>query len=528
MKAFLPFLFAALLIGEQGARAADVWAADASLSAVTTAYNACVDGDTLRIPADTKDWDGNLTVAGKWLTIKGAGAGQTIIRDHWSGGTEILRIRVPDGKTNRLIGVEFQYNGGATKFNGILDFRADVTNFNTGTRMEIESCRFDFSTASSAAPIYCFWRNLFGVVHFCEFSMRQGSSIGLYIYNDDWKGNGKADVSYHDPSNFGSDQFLFIEDNYIHRDLGRFYAFTDAYRGARYVVRSNRVTSCWMEMHGTDSGQRQRGTRAVEIYNNEWFFNGAIGNEATGYLVNQRSGVSVVYSNTYTEPTSTKWRMVMDAYRRFYQFTPWGPGNGVDPADINDPANPYVTGIATGGGSLSLTDSGKNWTPNQWVGYTLRRTSPLWSGGWDYSYILANTATTLTVEQNNGYWHGSPAEITFANGDHYEINKVIYFQDQPGRAQGGQLTSADPPACYPAGWNDQVNEVCYQWENRWKGNLINWEPQCVQIVGGVHFSNNVAKPGYTPFPYPYGTAGGGNPPPPQRPANLKITRVLVK
>lgn len=53
------------------------------------------------------------------------------------------------------------------------------------------------------------------------------------------------------------------------------------------------------------------------------------------------------------------------------------------------------TGTATGGSNLILTDTGKNWTANQWANYTVDVTSG--PGNGQSRKIISNTSNTLTV-----------------------------------------------------------------------------------------------------------------------------------
>lgn len=513
---------------------ATIWTcADCNAATIQAMHDSAsvVDGDTIIIPAGTCNWAVQVTIS-KAITLQGSGIGSTIIQDTQTGpgafAGHMLQFSGKAGKTNRITAVEFTKTTGDTKSNGHIVMSGDGAT--TGMRMRLDHCKFSGFAGNS---IVMFCRNVIGCLDH-NICILQGSSIMFYIYHDDWKGGFSADKSYHDPSNFGSDEFMFIEDNEVSRVNNQFFAFIDAYRGARYVVRSNRLQSVWCEMHGTDSGQRQRGTRAVEIYNNEWSWNHYLATFNTGYLINQRSGVSLVYSNTYNEPAATQWKMILDAYRRFHSFTPWGQADGVNVWDTNDPANPYVVGTATGGGTQSLTDSTKTWITDQWVGYEVRRTSPLGAND-NADYIVANTPTTLTTYGQACYVHcgGDPClcNIVFSAGDQYQINRVIKYLDQPGRAEGSQLAAADPPTA-PAGWNDQINEPCRQWQNKMNGVLQNWEPHTPSIELNVNYIDNASPPvGYVAQPYPHylqGGGGGGPPPIVQQPAAPRYLRVLAR
>src|SRR5207247_10296580 len=61
-------------------------AASCSRYDVGNAVNSAGNGDTVLIPAGNCTWTTNLTIAGKHLTLQGAGSGLTIIRDGVSKG----------------------------------------------------------------------------------------------------------------------------------------------------------------------------------------------------------------------------------------------------------------------------------------------------------------------------------------------------------------------------------------------------------------------------------------------------------
>jgi hypothetical protein len=76
---------------------------------------------------------------------------------------------------------------------------------------------------------------------------------------------------------------------------------------------------------------------------------------------------------------------------------------------------PTVNGTASGGTTLSITDSTQSWTANQWVGYSLTDVTQ----GAEFSYIVANDATTLTL--NTSY----PLGVAPVAGDAYLIAPAI-------------------------------------------------------------------------------------------------------
>jgi hypothetical protein len=64
------------------------------------------------------------------------------------------------------------------------------------------------------------------------------------------------------------------------------------------------------------------------------------------------------------------------------------------------PDTTNVTGTATGGGLMTLTDTSKSWTANQWAGYDLMLTTG--TGSVQTRTIASNTSNTLTVSSGWG------------------------------------------------------------------------------------------------------------------------------
>ena len=90
-----------------------------------------------------------------------------------------------------------------------------------------------------------------------------------------------------------------------------------------------------------------------------------------------------------------------------------------------------------------------------------------------------------------------------------EIRKVIWAMDMPGRARGGLLANTfNPPR--PPGWNDQVTEPVYAWNN----GAMHIVTNTPNIHEGEHYHNNTPMPGYTPYVYPHPLVSGDPSPPP--------------
>jgi hypothetical protein len=335
-----------------------------------------------------------------------------------------------------------------------------------------------------------------GVFDHDDFVLR---TPGVSIRDSAWNGDSlrKGDVSWAAPTNFGSGQFLFIEDctATIAPGVSNTKGLTDAVAGARFVVRHCTLNNATVQTHGTESTGRSRSSRALEIYNNT--FNMTLSNSIGGI----RGGIAIMHDNIYlgagigTE-TLTCFRMSSGDY-------PWWAADGTDAWDINDPFV-YDSGTVSAAGNLTMTDSSESWILNQWVGYTARKTGQ--PPGYTGSEIVSNTSNTLTIKAGHDY------SMQFAAGDNYEIRKVIQALDSSGRARGSLISGAPPTL--PLGWNDQVTEPCYSWNNT----SLQFVSDTSVVRQGEHFLNGIPMPGYTPYTYPHPLTTGGNPSPTPTPS----------
>ena len=390
-----------------------------------------------------------------------------------------------------------------------------------GSTMRIDHCKFDHLIGFAVTP-----SDMIGVIDHNTFLFSPGN-IPIYAFHKNWNNLGPfAGGSWQDSSHFGTSQFLFIEDNTFVADSP--YAAFDCYGGARVVFRYNNLTRAHCEIHGTECGIF-RGGRAFEIYNNTF-----VGPTLGDYIINGRSGVFVVHDNQSTGITGPKLQLV--DYRGPQSDAPWLQADGTSPWDVNDVADHTGNGFGGGanglyasytaasgtsnGGSYgfpTVTVSGSPWTVNQWQGYSIHKTSPETSQQKN-SYILENSANSITYLPSLNY-----ANMSFTNGDTFTIYKVIQGMDQPGRSGGSLVPQVDPPTP-PSGWNDQITDPCYEWNNtKTEGGSFDFtsSPYDSLIRVNEHFFNGTQAPGYTPYTYPHPLVSGDGHGP-QAPGDLHI------
>jgi hypothetical protein len=259
-----------------------------------------------------------------------------------------------------------------------------------------------------------------------------------------------------------------------------------------------------VQSHGTEDG-RWRGGRAREIYNNDFH------NRNTHGVGGVRSGVTVFHDNTFDGVAPGQSGYQLQAYRSFFKWPacPFFGATGDNPWDVNDPHGLYESGTATGGGRSQIIDTTKNWTTNQWAGFTAKFT-----GNNQVALIQSNTSNRLNVF----YYTDSGGGHVWQAGDGYEIHKLLIALDQPGRGQG-DLIVGDPPINSRTGtraWPNQALEPTYSWNNIYTPNNTSVNLTVghggFMLVEGRDYFNNTPMPGYTPYGYPHPLTRGLPPP----------------
>jgi hypothetical protein len=455
--------------------ATTVNANSAAQSDVAAAIASAADGDIVAIPGGTAVWTRSLRVK-KGMTIQGAGVGNTIIKDGVRSGP-LLDCSLATGKLTRITGIEFQDGGrSGNELGGILKITGSNTN---GSQFRMDHCQFDDLNGMIVL------NTVIGVIDHNTFIRASKNGDSIVVYDTFWNDGALGDASWADDTQFGTDRFLFIEDNVFRNNGDGLHGVTDSYAGARFVVRYNQIFDEAVYTHGTESNGRARGTRAVEVYNNNY-----VGTNRNRFVGQMRSGVILFHDNTITGYWKELTEFTLQAYRLDDVFAPWGGADGTNHWDVN--SGPFYSGTASIGGNHTVSVSGSPWSTNQWIGHTIRRDA---GGSPGFAPIRSNTSNTITF---SGGIFGS---LNFTTGDTFKIYKVNQAIDQPGRARGS-LIRGDLPV-KPAGWNDQSTEPCYAWNNVAEGRQVGFGQGDMVIRPGEHYFNNTPMPGYTPYLYPH-------------------------
>jgi hypothetical protein len=364
----------------------------------------------------------------------------------------IVVARLQPAESFRLTGFTFKYGSVTTIANS-----GGVHLIGTCPSTRIDHCHFDQLYDN---PFIMTNGQIYGVVDHCVFDERP-RALTFQVYHDGWGGHTHGDGSWADNAYFGSEKFLFIEDNTFRNANGYKSVGIDSYGGGRYVARHNYLVDTPIGGHGTESSGRSRGVRAIEVYSNKCVWNLV---DPRGQL---RSGTMLEFNNVWTGKEDRLGKSTrLTCYRQFRPFPFWGGANGNNRLDSNDPHGFYASGKHTGGnGSVTLVVANAGWTVNQWVGYSVTNTSQKLQGRTGAvfhrsSCVKANTGDTITFMRDNSF--GGP-NLTFNTGDEYAIYKLLVALDQPGRGRGDLLADKDPVAT--GSWPHQALEPAYAWGN---------------------------------------------------------------
>jgi hypothetical protein len=474
---------------------ATVYDSDGSEANVRELLGAARDGDTITLPAGTFTWTQPVNIT-KAITLEGqttiSGAGTanpvvkdlTIIRDDTPGSGANGYILKADMSSNpsgvfRLTGVTFT-GGTLTKMaagNGAIRLRSVAS---TPASMRLDHCHFT-STLQQGKFI---WVNgwVYGVADHNMIEATR-SIQPFHIYHSTYGGTSQlyGNGAWADYPWYGTEKFFFIEDNTAIRtnSLGA-RGLVDSLEGGRIVVRHNYLQNMVIGSHGTEAGPA-RGHRVSEIYDNT--FNYTVSGWRSGF----RSGTNLFHDNVASgTPPSDEVICGLPNFRETAaRPNPiWGIADGTSPWDVNDtegngtyveghPPFLFASGSATSETTVSreqstFSDSTKTWTPNQWIGYSIKITNPASASYGSHgrgSYIIGNDAHSISYAYTRDT--GGRGQLLFNAGDTYEIHRVLVVMDQNGRGKGDQL-AGNPPINTTTGtasWNHGALEPCYSWNN---------------------------------------------------------------
>jgi hypothetical protein len=517
-------VFAALLLAISGAvQAATINARSPSLADVKTAVASAANGDTVIVPAGTASWTSTLVIS-KPITLVGqttvnytneTADDRTIILDDVSRSISppapIIHAIVTSGDMAaepkvpllQIKGFTFRVSPNTTS--GAANGAIMLTGVCPAVR--ISNCHFDRLYQRSVNTYG--W--MYGVMDNCLHTYTQRvllGTMGMASYN----GHQYGDGSWAEDANWGSYKFFFVENNVVH-NLIKSGGNMDAKRGARYVLRYSKFYDCSIvATHGTE-GDRDRGCRAIEFYNNICYRSTGGPGQAGGL----RSGNILFHDNQYKGLALNNAFIGLTAYRMACNFQPWGLAAGANAWDQNDPHGLYASGTAATAsvvseskGSTSFYVAGDLSAYNK-GGYSIQNTRT-GLGGLLWAAVYNSTANrTLITCDYSIAWASS--KVVFNIGDPFRIYRVLRVLDQTGLGKGTLCST-------PKSLNGAVNEASYAWNNTQANGTkvpIHSGDAHPTFVEGRDYFNSAPPFAYKPYTYPHPLARDLAPP-----SNLSI------
>jgi hypothetical protein len=474
-------------------------AASPSVADVTAAINSAADGDTVMLPAGTAVWNSTLRIT-KGISLIGQTSTNPVakraddrtiisVATGGNGNQALMEVDTVTGKPYRLSGITFR-----TGRTGVMDGNGMIRLNGDSHAVRVDHCHFD-DLAYEAVGI-AVWGPIYGVIDHNLFDYRTTNNQSINIHMSGWGGRDNGDGSWAEPAYYGSEKFVFIEDNCFNNTNGHAGGWIDGWDGGRYVYRYNHSYDSAPANHGTEIG-RGRGLRCMEVYNNDFHWNSF--HSSVGGV---RSGGLITHDNVSYD-TQPDRGATMGQFRNFANFTtsPWTQANGTNPWDSNDPHGLYESGTAgSGSTSTQIVDTTKNWRTNRWIGFTAKKVSDGRLG-----LIRGNTSNTLTVIYDSAH-----EGVIWAAGDQYQIHKVLITLDQPCRGAGDLITGDNPinSTTGTQAWPHQALEPCYSWNDIYTPtgahvNITQATGAFAILTEGRDFYNNTPMPGYTPYTYPH-------------------------
>jgi len=279
-------LLLSALFGAMTASAATRTAASCSTGDVQTAVSGASPGDTVKVPAGTCSWSGNIAISG--ITLMGAGKDASTGTTITSGGVTMTKHA---SQITRLSGFRFTAGGNHGSVVGSASARAFVIDNN-------------YFYSSGGGDVYFMNINVNGgVLHHNDFYMNPSSGGGPDVFaihpGEGWSQAttmGTADTQ--GPA--GGERNIYFEDNTFTNCLE---TCPDGDDGARLVIRHNKYYDSSIVFHsGKPNDTSTDGHRHFEIYENE--FHRAIANNNINKWIWVRGGSGVI-ANNYMDAASS-------------------------------------------------------------------------------------------------------------------------------------------------------------------------------------------------------------------------------
>lgn len=326
-----------------------IYAASLSPSDVQAAMDLAGPGDTVQLPAGTAYWTEGCSwsaPAGVQLAAAGTsdlgGGDVTTIYDNIASSESLLQISLSSSGFFRMTGITFRSGTGTIKDGGTIRFNGGTT----ACYLRIDHCHF-VPTSTANYKIVVIGQGVFGVMDSCILDLT--GTNALYFYNGRSTGlasDQAGNLEWSLPTNFGTDEFFYIEDCVVNGSTTWTVYDTrllDGFTSARAVVRFNTLRQCVVfEQHATGHSGDDRGPRATEAYCN--LVTSELAADPNFLAVDMQNGCALVWGNSWN-----------NVFKNIYRFNLTRKDNGT----YYQPPTPDGWGYA--GTNSGLPGAGSNW-----------------------------------------------------------------------------------------------------------------------------------------------------------------------
>jgi hypothetical protein len=517
MKACGIFVSIVVLIGFSGRCGATVYNSNGTPGNIQFIHDSqAQNGDTITLPSGTFTWATGVTIT-KVITLQGAGTSatgggdQTVIIDNYASGQPLLNFQAGSTGVVRMTGITFQSGSGSIKDGGTIAIGGPGN-------VRVDHCHF-VATSANNYKIVLFGSGVFGVMDHCILDLT--GTNALYFYNGRQNGAGDYVGNYEWtlPTNFGSSDFFFIEDNIINGDVGSGPYSTralDSTSASRVVVRFNTLSQSGLaEDHATGHAGNDRGTRAKEVYGN--LVTSSLQEDPNFMPVDGSSGTMLVWGNSWDNVFKTLYKFnVTRKNNDTYPQIPTPNGWGYAGTEFNG------TGSNWDGGTALRTDTLKGYPcldqPGRGPGDLLTGDHP--------NKINVTTGTIYWPHQalEPMYFWNNFGDLVHGWGD------LVVTNQTNGRAVQDRDFYIPPTGGFNGtsgtGWGTLANRpttctpgVAYFATDQGSWNTSTSNPYGVQQNGADGVLYKCTAPNtwtlyYTPYIYPHPLNGGGPTPTP--------------
>lgn len=493
----LIFLFLPVLSHAQCTGSSPTWSSTPDQGSVSACVSKASAGDTINVSAGTVTWSTSGIATSKAISIIGAGPGSTVINDAIPTNASTCSLfkfspTVVDSLT-RLSSMTLQPASGTSTVcsaftvqgtcapNGCPNIRLDHITFSGWAAVTKSGNSYGITAIG----------DVFGVIDHNTINGDQNGNAYLQLVelsHASYLGQGQwGDYSWNQPENYGSRNFIFIENNiFNHAGCCENEGNAGAYQtrgGGRVVARFNTFGidhySFAIGWHGTESNGRARGMRTWEFYGNTITCLGSViggVNYGCGVVIGARSGTGFSWGNnteiSQSKPLSSFLNIY--TYRTSATIGGWPACDGSGPYDTNDGVTYYSGAVDSYNSSThTITLSGSpGWASNKWI-----------PSGAPYSLhdvtkgtgaeIASNGSNTLSINVGGG----GPGDWSPTAGDSVQILRATACMDQAGGRGAGILYSGynntSPAPANPVAPANEVLSPSYLWANQFSpaGNL---------------------------------------------------------